>query len=81
MVERDIDYLDVEHCLLNPTSCEKYAHGAPEHGGTCWRLHGEDSEEERDIVVAFEAYQEKKRKRAIVTTVFVRGVDKEKDYE
>ncbi len=75
MIERNIDWPDIQSCIRNAARCQPYKNGKPERGGTCWRVYGPDLDEDREIAIGFEAYQDKKRDSGVVVTV----IDPSKD--
>lgn len=70
--ERRIDFLDVFNAIENANACVPYDQGAPENGGTCWRVIGRNIDNDQDVAVGVEAFLDKKRRRCVLCTVFER---------
>jgi hypothetical protein len=70
MAERGVDFSDVSSAISRATHVARYANDVAQQEGTCWRVFGPDLDEERSLVVAVEAFLDKKRRRVVLVTVF-----------
>ena len=67
MSDRGVSLLDVTTAIRRAARAEPYAE-PPLHGGTCWRVHGQDLDGRR-LAVGVEAYLSEDGRWAILCTV------------
>ena len=67
MDAREVTLLDVMTAIRRASRVEPYAE-QPRHGGTCWRVHGQDLDGRR-LAVGVEAYLDTNQRWAILCTV------------
>jgi uncharacterized protein DUF4258 len=67
MTERVVTLADVAAALRRASRCETYSQ-LPRHGGSCWRVHGQDLDGRR-LAVGVEAFLDEERRWTILCTV------------
>jgi hypothetical protein len=68
LILRKLVLLDVLTAVQRGSRAEPYSE-PPRQGGTCWRVHGQDSDG-RKLAVGVEAYQDERGEWALLCTVF-----------
>src|SRR5438105_3064543 len=69
MIDRAVTLLDVAAAVARAARAEPHP-DPPRHGGTCWRVHGQDLDG-RKLAVGVEAYLAADGRWAVLCTVFV----------
>jgi len=67
MIDRAVTLLDVAAAVARAARAEPHP-DPPRHGGTCWRVHGQDLDG-RKLAVGVEAYLDEDERWSILCTV------------
>jgi hypothetical protein len=67
MTDRAVSLPDVLDAIRRGARAEPFS-GPPRHGGTCWRVHGQDSDG-RKLAVGVEAYLDESQRWTVLCTV------------
>jgi hypothetical protein len=71
--ERDVSDLQMRHIVERSKECLPYDRLVSDHGGTCWRIKGMDSNGRR-LAIGVETYVDEQNKAMVVATVIVENI-------
>lgn len=68
--ERGVTIADVFAAVAHARSAEPYP-SMPQHGGTCWRIHGRDADGDRVLGIGVEAFDDEEGQPSVVLCTIV----------